>query len=80
MALDRATMNTNIASARYGKAKRAAQIGMTATTLLTLCMWLGPNRALFVVLVAGGLWARFATCRRYPAVAWMGFLRGLFGR
>lgn len=67
-------MNTNIASARYDKAKRTAQIGVTATTFLTLCMWLGPNRALF------GLWAWFAMCRRYPAVAWMGFLRGLFGR
>ena len=61
-------MDTNLASARYGKRNRAAQLGVSATTFLTLCVWLGPNRACFVIALAAIVAAWVALCRRFPFV------------
>jgi hypothetical protein len=45
-------------------------LGLSATTFLLLCIWLGPNLACFLIAVVALLAAWFALCRRYPAVAW----------
>jgi hypothetical protein len=60
-------------------------IGVSATTFLLLCLWLGPDRAVFplagVAIVAG--WCLL--CRRFPIVGYFtavflgGFVSGLFG-
>lgn len=60
----------------------ADRAGLSAVTFLVLCIWLGPDRACFlltvVAIVAGWFWA----CRRWPIVAYItwGFIRGLCGR
>ena len=41
--------------ARYGKAKRAQQLGLTAVTFLMLSIWIGPDRACFFILIAAPL-------------------------
>ena len=41
--------------ARYGKAKRAQQLGLTAVTFLMLSIWIGPDRACFFILIAAAL-------------------------
>jgi hypothetical protein len=67
--------------ARYGKAKRADQIGLTATNFLMLCLWIGPNRACFFIAIAAALALWFWLCRRFPlfAIFSMGFIGGLTG-
>jgi hypothetical protein len=40
--------------ARYGKAKRAQQLGLTAVTFLMLSIWIGP------IELASSLWASSA--------------------
>ena len=42
-------MNTCLAHPRYGKAKRAAQIGVTATTFLALSIAFGPRAACWLI-------------------------------
>ena len=57
-------------------------LGISATTFLTLCLWLGPQVAcsLIFVIAIGYVW--FAACRRWPIVAvfTVGLIRGLFRR
>jgi hypothetical protein len=57
-------------------------LGASATTFLTLCVWLGPDRACFFIAIAAILTVWFWLCRRSPAVGWLtvGFIRGLTGR
>ena len=57
-------------------------LGLSATIYLLLGVWLGPNRALFVVLLAAIGFGWFRLCARYPKVAWitLSFVRGLAGR
>jgi hypothetical protein len=62
--------------------KRERQLGLSATTFLILCLWLGPHVTvplLFVIAIAV-VW--FLACKRWPlfAVFTIGFLRGLFRR
>jgi hypothetical protein len=61
---------------------RRVLLGVSATTYLALCVWLGPNIATFLIVVVaiGAVWFWFAG--RFPRTAWVayGFLRGLFGR
>jgi hypothetical protein len=58
------------------------RLGVSATTFLTLCIWLGPDRAVFLVTIAaiGSGW--FWLCRKWPILGWatLGFIRGLLGR
>ena len=58
------------------------RLGISATTFLMLCLWLGPRLAvsLIVVVGVGTLW--FLACRRWPlfAIFSIGLLRGLFRR
>jgi hypothetical protein len=61
------------------------RLGLSATTFLMLCIWLGPDRAVFLITVAAivALWV--AVCRRWPIIGYFsiifldGFLGGLFG-
>ena len=58
------------APTRYGKAKRAAEIGTTPTaTFLTLSIAWGPNRACFVITIVAIAARCFALCCRFPVVA-----------
>ena len=70
------------ARTRFGKPKRAAQIGVTATTFLALCVWIGPDRACFLIAIAAILTIWFWLCCRFPTAALIatGFIRGLTGR
>ena len=44
MAQSLATMTAQLVTPpRYGKRKRAAQIGVSATTFLALSIWIGPT-------------------------------------
>ena len=78
-------MNASLAQPRYGKAKRAAQIGVTATTFLALCIWLGPNAACWLIVIAAFIACWAWLCVRFPffgvfTVACIsGFVGGLFG-
>ncbi len=58
------------------------RLGLSATTFLMLCIWLGPRTAvsLIVVVAIVALW--IAMCRRWPwlAVFSIGLIRGLFSR
>ena len=67
-------MNTP-APKRIRRSKRA--LGVTAVTFLTLCVWLGPHAACWLIAIAAvvALWA--ALCRRFPVV---GYLTGAFFR
>jgi hypothetical protein len=50
--------------ARYGKAKRAQQLGLTAVTFLMLSIWIRPDRACFFILIAAALTVWFWLIRR----------------
>jgi hypothetical protein len=67
---------------RYGKAKREAQIGVTATTFLALSIWIGPDRAVFLFAVVAIVAIWIASCHRWPLVAvfTIGVVRGLLRR
>ncbi len=74
-------MNANRpAPVRIRKSKEL--LGVTAVTFLTLCVWLGPDRAVFLLAVVaiGSLW--LLGCRRWPLVAifTIGVIRGLLRR
>jgi hypothetical protein len=60
----------------------ADRTGLSATTFLILCIWLGPRLACswLTVVAAVALWA--AACRRWPILVSLSasFLRGLLGR
>jgi hypothetical protein len=76
-------LDNNIsAPTRFGKPKRAAQIGVTDTTFLALRVWIGPDRASFLMAIAAILTIWFWLCRRFPTAAWIdtGFIRALTGR
>ena len=47
----------------------ADRTGLSATTFLMLGIWLGPDRAVFLIVVAAivALWVQ--VCRRFPVVA-----------
>jgi hypothetical protein len=57
-------------------------LGVTATTLLMLCIWLGPDRACLFIAIAAVLTIWVLACRRWPLVLVfrMGILRGLLRR
>ena len=59
-----------------------ARLGLSAVVFLQLCIWLGPDRAVFLVAVVAILTAWFLACRRWPWFAWftINFLNGLFRR
>jgi 4-hydroxybenzoate polyprenyltransferase len=61
---------------------RRVLLGVSATTYLALCVWLGPQVATALIFVAGvgTLW--WLACRRWPwfAMFSLGFMRGLFQR
>ena len=71
--------------ARYGKAKRAAQIGLSAVTYLMLCIRMGPHRAGFFVAASAILTVWIWLCYRFPLfgiitmIFLSGFIGGLFG-
>jgi hypothetical protein len=54
--------------ARFGKTKRAAQIGLPATTFLMPSLWLGPHRACFFIAIAAIITVWFWLCRRVPFI------------
>jgi hypothetical protein len=62
----------------YSDADRA---GISATTFIALCLWMGPDRAVFLLTVVAIGVAWFWLCRRFPLVVWFtaGFIRGLIG-
>ena len=51
------------------------RLGLSATTFLMLCMWLGPDRAVFLLTAVAIAAAWVALCKRFPTV---GFLTGAF--
>jgi hypothetical protein len=55
---------------RYGKAKCAAQIGVSTTTFLALSIWLGPTAACWLIAIAATLTVWFWLCRRFPVLGW----------
>jgi hypothetical protein len=61
---------------------RRALLGVSATTFLLLGIWLGPDRAVFLIAVAAVVSGWFLACRRWPLVAIFttGFIRGLLRR
>jgi hypothetical protein len=56
--------------------------GLSATTFLLLGVWLGPDRAVFLLTVIAILTLWFLACRRWPIVAIFtaGVVRGLLRR
>jgi hypothetical protein len=81
-------MNTNRipmarAPARIRKSKDL--LGVSAITFLTLCVWIGPHAACWLIaiaaIIAGWIWL----ANRFPTFGWLtyvffdGFLGGLFG-
>jgi hypothetical protein len=60
----------------------AALLGQSACLFLLLCVWLGPNLTLSLLILIAIGWSLFAACRRWPLVGvfLLGFLRGLIGR
>ena len=62
-----------------------AQLGLSATTFLTLCIAWGPDRACFAITVVAAIAGWIALARRFPLVGYFtivffdGFLGGLFG-
>ena len=61
-------------------------LAISATTFLLLGIWLGPDRAVFMIAVAAIVAGWVALCRRFPLVAiftlglFRGLVRGLFSR
>jgi hypothetical protein len=50
---------------RPSKSPHVAELwGVSATTFLTLCVELGPHRAVFLIAVAFLVWGVVALCRR----------------
>lgn len=62
--------------------KREAQLGLSATTFLMLCLWLGPRLACSWLTVIGAVALWLALGRRWPILVSLSasFVRGLFGR
>ena len=62
------------ARVRNGKRKRAAQIGLTCTTFIALCLWIGPDAACWLIgvvaFVTGWIWL----CSRS---AWFSYFTGV---
>jgi hypothetical protein len=48
--------------ARYSDEDRT---GLSATTFIMLCIWLGPDRAVFLITVTAILTVWFLACRRW---------------
>ena len=65
--------------------KRRNQLGLSATTFLILCIWLGPDRACFFIGLAAFIAVWAALCKRFPALGWFttafffGVVNGLLG-
>jgi hypothetical protein len=57
-------------------------LNQSAVLFLILCIWAGPDRAVFLIALVALVVGWFAFCRRWPLVAWgvLGFIRGLAGR
>ncbi|MFZ0603089.1 MAG: hypothetical protein WAN05_17330 [Roseiarcus sp.] len=66
----------------------ADRLGLSAEAVvfLQLCIWVGPDRAVFGLTVVAIAAAWVALCKRFPTVGFLtsaffnGFLGGLFGR
>jgi hypothetical protein len=62
-----------------------ALLGVSATTFLLLCLWLGPDRAVFLLAVVAIVAMWIAICRKWPIVGYFtvvflgGFVSGLIG-
>ena len=80
-------MNTHIASAtaapkRIWKSKELLVV--SAVAFLTLCVWIGPSAACWLVAITAIIACWVLLCRRFPMVGWFtavffdGFLGGLF--
>jgi hypothetical protein len=60
-------------------------LGVSATAFLTLCLWVGPHAACWLVATAAIVATWVAICRRFPAVGYLtgifvvGFVQGLWG-
>jgi hypothetical protein len=54
---------------------RRALLGISATTFLTLCVWMGPDAACWLIGVAAFIALWTALCRRFPT---FGYLSGVF--
>jgi hypothetical protein len=59
-----------------------ALLGISATTFLILCIWLGPKVAVSLIFVVAIVTLWFLACRRWAIVAvfTLDFVRGLLGR
>jgi hypothetical protein len=59
-----------------------ALLGISATTFLILCIWLGPHVAFSLIVVSALIAGWVLACRRWPIVAvfTLGFIRGLLRR
>jgi hypothetical protein len=61
-----------------------ALLGISAVTFLLLCLWLGPDRAVFLLTVVAIVVGWYLLCRRFPIVGHFtavfigGFFSGLF--
>jgi hypothetical protein len=66
----------------YSDADRA---GLSATTFLMLCVWLGPHAAFWLIAITAIVAMWIAMCRRVPTLGYfsgvfiVGFIQGLFG-
>jgi hypothetical protein len=62
--------------------RRKLLLAQSAVTLLALCVWIGPNRTLFFLMLIAIGCASAWIVRRHPLVDWgvLGFVRGLLGR
>jgi hypothetical protein len=64
---------------------RRVLLGTSATTYLTLCVWLGPTAAFWLTVIGGWTLFWFWLCGRFPVLGWFtsafltGFIGGLFG-
>jgi hypothetical protein len=65
----------------YRTHSRKLLLGASATTFLTLCVWIGPDRTVFfLTVIALGLGYAWLV-RHHPLIAWgvLGFFEGLCG-
>jgi hypothetical protein len=70
---------------RRSKELLGVSLGVSAVTFLTLCVWIGPHAACWLVAIAAIIAMWVWLCRCFPTFVWLtaeffdGFLGGLFG-
>lgn len=83
-----AIMNTHIANATPAtkRIRRSKELlGISAVTFLALCVWMGPDAAVWFIFIAAIVAVWVALGRRFPTFGWLtaifidGFFGGLFG-